>query len=108
MDAIILDGAVAVQMMEPGATCTLGDNVDMVFQPFTLKQLESASRIDFVWVVYQKDSLEIATRGERDLVRDERYFRPLVSLQTGKVFYALMINRTKSSPYLLNKQLLCL
>ena len=44
VDAIILDGAVAVQMMEPGAARTFGEYIDMVFQPFILKQLESTSR----------------------------------------------------------------
>ena len=65
VDAIILDGAVAVQMMAPGAACTFGYYVDMVFQPFILKQLESASRIDIVWDVYRKDSLKSATREKR-------------------------------------------
>ena len=49
-------------MMAPGAACTFGDSVDMVFQPFTLKQLESTSRLGIVWDVYQKDSLKSATR----------------------------------------------
>ena len=42
VDAIILDGAVAVQMMAPGAACTFSEYFDMVFQPFILKQFESA------------------------------------------------------------------
>ena len=37
VDAIILDGAVAVQMKAPEAAGTFGDYVDMVFQPFILK-----------------------------------------------------------------------
>ena len=65
VDAIILDGAVAVQMMAPGAARTFGEYFDMVFQPFILKQLESASRIDIVWEVYRKDSLKSATREKR-------------------------------------------
>ena len=63
VDAIILDGAVAVQMMAPGAARAFGEFVDMVFQPFILKQLESA-RIDIVLDVYRKDSLKSATREE--------------------------------------------
>ena len=65
VDAIILDVPVAVQMMAPGAACIFGDYVDMVFQPFILKQLESVSRIDIVWDVYRKDSLRSATRKKR-------------------------------------------
>ena len=42
-----------------------GGYVDIVFQPFILKQRESASRIDIVWGVYRKDSLESATREKR-------------------------------------------
>ena len=68
VDAIsILKGAGAVQMMAPGAACTFGENVnvDMLFQPFILKQLEQASRIYIVWDVYLKVSLNSATREKR-------------------------------------------
>ena len=65
VDAIILDGAVAVQMMTLGAARTFGKYVDMEFQPFILKQLESASKIDIVCGVYWKDSLKSATREKR-------------------------------------------
>ena len=65
VDAIILDGAAAVQMIPLGAVRTFGEYVDMVLQPFILKQLESASRIDIVWDVYWKDSLKSATREKR-------------------------------------------
>jgi len=51
VNAIILDGTVAVQMMTPGAAHTFGEYIDMVFQPFILKQLKSARRIDSVWDV---------------------------------------------------------
>ena len=34
-------------------------------EPFILKQLESASRIDILWDVYRKDSLKSATREKR-------------------------------------------
>ena len=44
VDAIIPYGAVVVQIMAPGAARTFGEYVDMVLQPFTLKQLELASR----------------------------------------------------------------
>lgn len=65
LDAIILDGAVAIQMMAPGAACTFSEYFDMVFQPFILKQFESASRIHIVWNVCWKDSLKSATREKR-------------------------------------------
>ena len=74
VDAIILDGAVAVQMMAPGAARTFGQYFDMVFQPFILKQLESASRIDIVWDVYRKDSLKSATREKRGSGRRRKVF----------------------------------
>ena len=39
--------------------------LNSVFQPFILKQLESASRIDILWDVYRKDSLKSAMRENR-------------------------------------------
>ena len=54
VDAIILDGAVAVLIMAPGAARTFGEYVDMVFQLFIPKQLESASPIDIIWDVSER------------------------------------------------------
>lgn len=74
VDAIILDGAVAVQMMVPGAACTFSEYFDMVFQPFFFKQFESASRIYVVWNVCRKDSLKSATREKRRSVTRWKVF----------------------------------
>lgn len=65
VDAIILDGAVAVQMLTPGAACTFQEYIDTVFMSFINKLLESANRIDIVWDVYLEDSLKSGTREKR-------------------------------------------
>ena len=59
MDAIILDGAVVVQMLQPTAVTTFEEYFDSVVTPYILRQL------DIVWDVYKDDSLKKVTREKR-------------------------------------------
>ena len=61
-DAIILDGAVIVQMLPPGMVRTFEKYCQTVFGPFLAKQLQSVKRVDLVWDVYKEGSLKKATR----------------------------------------------
>lgn len=65
VDSVVLDGAVAVQMLKPGTARTFQGYIDTVFKPYILKQLEHAKRIDIVWDVYKEDSLKAGTREKR-------------------------------------------
>ena len=65
VDAIILDGAVIVQMLEPKTSRTVDKYFGIVFPPYVLKQLENAKRVDLVWDVYLDDSLKKSLREKR-------------------------------------------
>ena len=65
VDAVILDGAVIVQMLEPKTSCTFCEYFSIVFAPYVLKQLENAKRVDLVWDVYLDDSLKKSLREKR-------------------------------------------
>ena len=58
VDAVTLDGAVIVQMLEPKTSRTFGEYFSIVFAPHVLKQLENAKCVDLVWDVYLDDSLK--------------------------------------------------
>lgn len=65
VDAIILDGAVVVQMLQSTAVRTFEEYVDSVVAPYILRQLEEVKRLDIVWDVYKDDSLKKVTREKR-------------------------------------------
>ena len=64
VDAVILDGAVIVQMLEPKTSRTFHEYFSIVLAPYALKQLEYAKRVDLaiVWDVYLDDSLKKSLR----------------------------------------------
>lgn len=63
--ALILDGAVIVQMLSPGTSQTFDDYVKNVFIPYIQHQLQHVERLDIVWDVYNTDSLKATTREKR-------------------------------------------
>ena len=65
MDAIILDRAVVVQMLQPTAVSTFEEYFDSVVGPYILRQQEDVKRLDIVWDVYKDDSLKKGTREKR-------------------------------------------
>lgn len=65
VQAIILDGAVIVQMLLPKTARTFEEYFTSIFAPYILKQLEWASRVDLVWDVYQDHSLKKSLRLKR-------------------------------------------
>jgi hypothetical protein len=64
-ESVIIDGAVAVQMLNPGTARTFQEYSDTVFKPYITKQLEHAKRVDIIWDVYKDDSLKSGTREKR-------------------------------------------
>ena len=65
VDAVILDGAVIVQMLQPRTARTFDEYFSTVFAPYILKHLETAKRVDLVWDVYRDDSLKRSLREKR-------------------------------------------
>ena len=65
VDALILDGAVIVQMLVPKQVNTFGEYFENIFKPYILKQLQTVVRLDVIWDVYRQDSLKGATRENR-------------------------------------------
>ena len=65
VDAIILDGAVVVQMLQPTAVSIFEEYFDSVVAPYILRQLEDVKRLDIVWDVYKDDALKKGTREKR-------------------------------------------
>ena len=65
LDAIILDGAVIVQMLPPGTVRTFKGHCQTVFGPYIERQLQSVKRVDLVWDVYREGSLKRTTRERR-------------------------------------------
>ena len=67
----------------------------MVFQPFILKQLEQGSRIDIVWDVYLKDSLNNATREKRGYGTRRKVFRSTRNPSDKQSFRRVDDNKTE-------------
>ena len=65
VDAIIFDGAVVAQMLQPTALSTIEEYFDSVVAPYILRQLKDVKRLDVVWDVYKDDSLKKGTREKR-------------------------------------------
>lgn len=63
--AMIIDGAVTVQMLSPRTSKTFKDYIDTVYMPFVQQKLEHVDRLDIVWDTYIPDSLKAATRAKR-------------------------------------------
>ena len=65
LDAIILDGAVIVQMLPPRTMHTFEGYCQTVFGPSIERQLQSVTRVDLVWDMYREGSLKRTTRKRR-------------------------------------------
>jgi hypothetical protein len=65
VDAIILDGAVIVQMLKPRMAQTFEEYFNTVFAPYILRQLDAVNRVDLVWDVYREDTLKRSAREKR-------------------------------------------
>jgi len=65
VEAIFLDGAAVVQMLNPGTANTFQEYADLVFIPYVTSQLQTADRVDIVWDVYIPNSLKKTTRQKR-------------------------------------------
>ena len=63
--AIIIDGAVIVQMLKPATVKNFDQYASQIFIPYILSQFQKASRIDLVWDRYIENTLKSAARAKR-------------------------------------------
>ena len=62
---VVIDGAVLVQMLKPGAAETFKEYAHRVFIPYISEQFRHVSRLDLVWDNYVVDSLKATARAKR-------------------------------------------
>ena len=62
VDAYVLDGAVIVQMVQPGCSKTFDEYREKIFLPYIQAILKNVNRLDIVFDVYIEHSLKSATR----------------------------------------------
>lgn len=65
VDAIIMGGAVIVQMLKPRMAQSFEKHFNTVFAPHILRQLDAVNRIDLVWDVYREDTLKRSAQEKR-------------------------------------------
>jgi hypothetical protein len=61
VNAILIDGAVIVNMVRPGSAKTFSGYGKLITD-YIRKQLGKVSRIDVIWDEYSPDSLKMSTR----------------------------------------------
>ena len=66
VEALLLDGAAIVNMLNPGPSKTFIESSQGVFLPFVKSQLQHVLRVDVVWDIYIADSLKATTRNKRE------------------------------------------
>ena len=64
-DAMVVDGAVAIQMLQPGCAKTFEEYRAKIFSPFLQSLLQKVQRLDVVFDRYVPDSLKSACREKR-------------------------------------------
>lgn len=65
VDAVILDGAVIVNMIRPGPTCKTIADYAQTLHGYFIKEIENVGRLDLVFDVYIDNSLKASTREKR-------------------------------------------
>ncbi|KAK3720972.1 hypothetical protein QZH41_006543 [Actinostola sp. cb2023] len=98
LDAIILDGAVIVQMLNPGTVRTFEEYCETVFGPYIARHIQSVKRVDLVWFLM----ITKKTRSRKQHVKEEALVNVVeLHLQrgfhlTGRVSFELMKTRRSS------------
>jgi hypothetical protein len=65
VDALVMDGAVIVNMLKPSGCVTFEDYAEKVFVPYIQSQLVSVQRLDLVFDQYIEGSLKASARAKR-------------------------------------------
>ena len=106
-DAIILDGAAIVQMLNPGTARTFKEYGERVLAPYISAQLEKSSRVDLVWDVYLPASLKASTRQKRGKGTRKRVAASTVMPKNWKDFLRVDENKTELFAFL-SREVVCL
>lgn len=99
-DAVILDGAAVVQMLNPSTSRTFQEYGETVFAPYISAQLEKSTRVDLVWDVYLPASLKASTRQKRGKGTRKRVAPPTVMPKNWKDFLRCDENKTELFSFL--------
>ncbi|CAG9812939.1 unnamed protein product [Phaedon cochleariae] len=75
VDAVLIDGAALVHILQPKACCTFQEYISLIVEPYILRILDTSKRIDVIWDIYIDKRLKASTRekmgkGKRKLVRE--------------------------------------
>ena len=65
VEALLLDGAAIVNMLQPGASKTFQEYSETVFLPYVTNQLRNVERVGVVWDRYLPGSLKDSARSKR-------------------------------------------
>ena len=106
-DAIILDGAAIVQMLNPGTARTFKEYGERVLAPYISAQLEKSSRVDLVWDVYLPASLKASTTQKRGKGTRKRVAASTVMPKNWKDFLRVDENKTELFAFL-SHEVVCL
>jgi len=87
VDAIVLDGAAIVQMLNPGTSKTFQEYATTVFASYINSQLQKTNRIDLVWDVYLPSSLKRTARDKRGKGTRKRVGSSTMSQRTGEISF---------------------
>lgn len=98
--AVVLDGAVIVQMLKPGTANTFEEYAQQVFIPYVVQQLQHVSRLDLVWDSYRADSLKASTREQRGKGVRRRVVDSAVIPGNWQSFLRVDINKVELFSYL--------
>ena len=99
-DALILDGAVVVQMLNPSTSRTFQEYGETVFAPYISAQLQKSTRVDVVWDVYLEASLKASTRLKRGKGTRKRVTPTTVMPKNWKDFLRCDENKTELFSFL--------
>ena len=103
VDAIFLDRAAVIQMLNPGTAKTFLEYAEQVFGPYVSGQLDNTMSVDIVWDVYQPDSLKGALRQKRGKGVRRRVVPTAAIPKNWKDFLRVDENKTELFSFLSHK-----
>lgn len=107
VDAVFLDGAAVVQMLNPSTAKTFQDYADTVFVPNAKSQLDKTSRLDIIWDIYIPDSLKGTTQQKRGKGIRRRVMPTTALPKHWKDFLRVDENKTELFGFL-SQQVICI
>ena len=90
IDALIVDGAVIVQMLQPGCSRTFNEYFDMIFVPYIKILFKKIHQIDIVFDVYYKTAWKHRLERNVAQIQELALHRPQKFQQIGRNFSVSM------------------